>query len=103
TSPLRCAHVSGSPAGGYVCVPLAAHGETLGVLCLEPPPQSPNLSPRSPEHQVEALARQASAVGERISLALANLRLREVLRSQSIRDSLTGLFNRRYMEESLER
>jgi diguanylate cyclase (GGDEF)-like protein len=50
-----------------------------------------------------ALARQASAVGERISLALANLRLRDVLRSQSIRDPLTGLFNRRYMEESLER
>jgi diguanylate cyclase (GGDEF)-like protein len=42
-------------------------------------------------------------VGERISLALANLRLREVLRTQSIRDPLTGLFNRRYMEESLER
>ena len=52
---------------------------------------------------MEALARQAAAVGERISLALANLRLREVLRSQSIRDPLTGLFNRRHMEESLER
>jgi diguanylate cyclase (GGDEF)-like protein len=52
---------------------------------------------------MEAFARQAGAVGERISLALANLRLREVLRSQSIRDPLTGLFNRRYMEESLER
>ena len=52
---------------------------------------------------MEALARQATAVGERISLALANLRLRDVLRSQSIRDPLTGLFNRRYMEESLER
>ena len=102
-SPLRCAHVSGSPAGGYFCVPLAAHGETLGVLCLERPCQSPNPSFGSPEDQGEALARQASAVGERISLALANLRLREVLRNQSIRDPLTGLFNRRYMEESLER
>jgi diguanylate cyclase (GGDEF)-like protein/PAS domain S-box-containing protein len=103
TSPLRCAHVSGSPAGGYLCVPLAAQGETLGVLCLGRPSQSPHLSPRSSEDQIEALARQAAAVGERISLALANLRLREVLRSQSIRDPLTGLFNRRYMEESLER
>ncbi len=102
TSPLRCAHVSGSHAGGFVCVPLAAHGETLGVLCLERP-QSPNPSLGSPEDPMEVLARQASAAGERISLALANLRLREVLRSQSIRDPLTGLFNRRYMEESLER
>jgi diguanylate cyclase (GGDEF)-like protein len=49
------------------------------------------------------LERQATVVGERISLALANLRLREVLRGQSIRDPLTGLFNRRFMEESLER
>ena len=103
TSPLRCAHVGGSLAGGYVCVPLSAQGETLGVLCLERPRQSPNPSLGSPEDEMEAFARQSSAVGERISLALANLRLREVLRSQSIRDPLTGLFNRRYMEEALER
>ncbi|MEB3232862.1 MAG: diguanylate cyclase, partial [Leptolyngbyaceae bacterium] len=33
--------------------------------------------------------------------AIANLRLRETLHYQSIRDPLTGLFNRRYLEESL--
>ena len=103
TSPMRCAHVGTSLPGCYACIPLAAHGETLGVLCIECPHESPHRSRRSPEDQVEALARQASAVCERISLALANLRLREVLRSQSIRDPLTGLFNRRYMEETLER
>jgi diguanylate cyclase (GGDEF)-like protein len=42
-------------------------------------------------------------VAEHIALALANLKLQDTLRSQSIRDPLTGLFNRRYMEESLER
>ncbi|MHB2009205.1 MAG: sensor domain-containing diguanylate cyclase [Acidobacteriaceae bacterium] len=103
TSPMRCAHVTESLAGGYACIPLAAHGETLGVLCITCPSYSQNLSLRSQEDQMEALARQATAACERISLALANLRLREVLRSQSIRDPLTGLFNRRYMEESLER
>jgi diguanylate cyclase (GGDEF)-like protein len=102
-SPLRCAHVSGSLAAGYLCVPLAAQGETLGVLCLENTSQSPNPSLGSPEAPMEALARRASAVAERISLVLANLRVREALRSQSIRDPLTGLFNRRFMEESLER
>jgi len=101
-SPLRCTHVS-ALAGGYLCVPLAAQGETLGVLCLENPSQSPNPLLGSPEHQTEALILQASAVAERISLVLANLRVREVLRHQSIRDPLTGLFNRRFMEESLER
>lgn len=45
----------------------------------------------------------ATVAGAQISLAVANLQLRETLRSQSIRDSLTGLFNRRYMEESLAR
>ena len=42
------------------------------------------------------------AVAERISLAIANLRLRETLRGQAIRDVLTGLFNRRFLEEYLE-
>ena len=103
TAPMRCAHVTESLAGGYACIPLAAHGETLGVLCITCPSYSQNLSLRSQEDQMEALARHATAACERISLALANLRLREVLRSQSIRDPLTGLFNRRYMEETLER
>jgi len=51
----------------------------------------------------ESRRRLAVAVAEQFALALAHLRLRETLRSQSIRDSLTGLFNRRYMEETLER
>jgi diguanylate cyclase (GGDEF)-like protein len=40
---------------------------------------------------------------EHVALALVNIRLRETLREQSVRDELTGLFNRRYMEETLER
>ena len=38
-----------------------------------------------------------------MALALGNLKLKESLKNQSICDPLTGLFNRRYMEESLER
>jgi diguanylate cyclase (GGDEF)-like protein len=40
---------------------------------------------------------------EYIALSLTNARLRSKLMEQSIRDPLTGLFNRRYMEESLNR
>jgi diguanylate cyclase (GGDEF)-like protein len=98
SSPLRCSHVDKTSLASYVCVPMAAQGETLGVLYLECSYQSGEATLEIPE-----LGRQAIAAGERISLALANLKLREVLRSQSIRDPLTGLFNRRYMEESLER
>jgi diguanylate cyclase (GGDEF)-like protein len=42
-------------------------------------------------------------VAAQLGLALANVQLRETLRTQSIRDPLTGLFNRRYMEETLDR
>jgi diguanylate cyclase (GGDEF)-like protein len=45
----------------------------------------------------------AMTVAEDMALALSNLRLRETLRSQAIRDPLTGLFNRRYLEETMER
>jgi diguanylate cyclase (GGDEF)-like protein len=73
----------------------------LGVLYAELPAR--NSFPRSAEDPAEHFGRHLSAVAERFSFALANLRLREVLRTQSIRDPLTGLFNRRYLEESLER
>jgi diguanylate cyclase (GGDEF)-like protein/PAS domain S-box-containing protein len=102
-SPLRCAHVRKSASNGYLCVPLVAQGETLGVLYVENLCDEADSTPQAGLHRARVLERQAAAVGERISLALANLRLREVLRGQSIRDPLTGLFNRRFMEESLER
>ena len=98
-SPMRCNHVLGFPKNGYLCAPLAAHGETLGVLYLEFPPRDPSGN----GDPVRVLERQVTAVGERLSLALANLRLREALQQQSIRDTLTGLYNRRFMEESLAR
>lgn len=99
-SPMRCHHVKGFPANGYLCAPLAAQGETLGVLYLEFPPDESSANLAEP---MRILEHQVTAVGERFSLALANLRLREALQRQSIRDTLTGLYNRRFMEESLER
>jgi len=91
-----CKHVSmpsdEQPAPGYLCIPLAAQGEVIGVLTLDGP-EAPNAAER----------RVAMAAGEQLGLALANLRLQETLRTQSIRDPLTGLFNRRYLEVSLER
>ena len=53
--------------------------------------------------RAEPLQTLAVTVGDHISLALANIRLRETLRHQVVHDALTGLFNRRYLEETLER
>jgi diguanylate cyclase (GGDEF)-like protein/PAS domain S-box-containing protein len=96
---LSCRHVPQTVADGYLCMPLIAQGETLGVLHVQFRSQ--------PEAQMAGLpvARDqlALTVAEDMALALANLRLRESLRSQAIRDPLTGLFNRRYMEETLNR
>jgi len=61
-----------------------------------------DLSDLTPE-RAEPLKTLAVTVGDHISLALANIRLRETLRHQVIHDVLTGLFNRRYLEETLER
>jgi len=101
-SPLKCSHVRPNLTGDYLCVPLVAQGETLGVLYLED--QKSSLAPIETRMVLrEHLQMRAIAVSERISLSLANLKLREMLRGQSIRDALTGLFNRRYFEESLNR
>ncbi len=42
-------------------------------------------------------------MSEYLGLALGNFRLQQTLRYQSVRDALTGLFNRRYLEESIAR
>jgi|GEM_PF-2084018 len=95
-----CAHLSASGARGYLCVPMMAQGEALGVFHLQVGAQE---APAGGSWLTEAKQRLAETVAGQIALSLANLRLRETLRLQSIRDPLTGLFNRRYMEESLAR
>ncbi len=102
-SPLRCAHVHASLKSGHMCVPLMAQGETLGLLYLECRTHEDKPGSPSKEQMAAAVLRQAELVGERVSLVLANLKLREILRHQSVRDPLTSLFNRRYMEETLDR
>ncbi len=44
----------------------------------------------------------AETVAEQLALAIANLQLRETLRQENLRDPLTGLFNRRYLQEFFE-
>jgi diguanylate cyclase (GGDEF)-like protein/PAS domain S-box-containing protein len=99
SSPL-CPHLADSQQAGQssLCLPLTAQGETQGVLILRSLPDGEGTNP-FPENQQQL----ALTAADHIALALANLNLRETLRAQSIRDALTGLFNRRYLEESLPR
>jgi diguanylate cyclase (GGDEF)-like protein len=98
-----CKHVGPPTAMSYICVPMIAQGETLGVLHIRSNPWGASELPDQPIRTAESKWQLALTVSEHIGLALANLKLRESLRSKAIRDPLTGLFNRRYMEESLER
>jgi diguanylate cyclase (GGDEF)-like protein/PAS domain S-box-containing protein len=102
-SRLVCRHLTDPLAGGSLCVPMMAQGEALGILHLQTGLGGLSLVAASEAAPADSLRQLAVTVAEHLALALANLRLRETLRTQSIRDPLTGLFNRRYMEESLER
>jgi diguanylate cyclase (GGDEF)-like protein/PAS domain S-box-containing protein len=96
-SDLICKHVEGADCapGAYLCIPMVAHGEVMGLLHIRYANEN--------KHARSVIANSAKAATEQLSLILANLRLRDTLRNQSIRDPQTGLFNRRYMEDSLDR
>jgi diguanylate cyclase (GGDEF)-like protein/PAS domain S-box-containing protein len=102
-SGLLCQHVDPSLSTGYLCVPMMAQGEPLGLLHLQGGQSGSSQPGASPEDLRDSQQRLAVSVAEHIALALTNLKLQEKLRNQAIRDPLTDLFNRRYMEESLER
>ena len=78
---------------------MMAQGETLGMLYLQAKPSAEGVAAPFSESKQQL----ATAVAEQIALALSNLKLRETLRQQSVRDPLTGLFNRRFLEEVLDR
>ena len=102
---IHCRHV---PARSAVtlCIPMQAQSDMLGILhlVLEESPSSEGVHETKSEkkHLETAKQKLAVTVTEQVALALSNIRLRETLRNQAIRDPLTGLFNRRYLEESLQ-
>lgn len=95
-SAMNCRHVSTEVSGSYLCLPLVAQGEIMGILHLR------KTTPEQPD-RMKSIGLFAITIAEAVAMALANMKLRETLHDQAIRDGLTGLFNRRYLEETLER
>jgi diguanylate cyclase (GGDEF)-like protein/PAS domain S-box-containing protein len=102
-SGITCLHLTRSSTTECLCTPMVAQGNTLGVLHLEFESAEESRSNTEGESIRESHQRLAISAASQIALSLASLQLRETLREQSIRDPLTRLFNRRFLEESLER
>jgi diguanylate cyclase (GGDEF)-like protein len=94
---LLCQHIK-EPSGdgdfrNHICIPLIGSEMTFGIFYIS----------FALEDSISNVRNLVQAVSERAALAISNLSLRERLHEQIIRDPLTGLYNRRYMEKTLER
>ncbi len=104
---LLCPHVTEAAreAYPYMCVPLASQDISLGVLHVTSRGSYPN-DPTDKEGKVRARKARRHLIlsfSQRVSMALVNIRLRDSLKEQTVRDPLTGLYNRRYLDDMLGR
>jgi diguanylate cyclase (GGDEF)-like protein len=101
TGSASCAHLQSAYASAHnnnniQCLPLMAYGELLGIVVLE----ADMVGDSQECLEIEGSRRFAL---EQVGLSIGNLKLRESLRQASIRDVLTGLYNRRFFAESSQR
>jgi diguanylate cyclase (GGDEF)-like protein len=89
-----CAHIAQPPPAFSFCLPLNGQGGILGLLRLQ--------AGATEELMSEPRQLVAVALAHQVALGLSNLKLKEILREEAIRDPTTGLFNRRFMQESLD-
>jgi diguanylate cyclase (GGDEF)-like protein/PAS domain S-box-containing protein len=95
-STVRCRHAHGETES-YVCMPIHGQGQVLGLFHI-----AIDVSPRTRRPTQDAEQR-LRAMTDRVGPALANLKLRDTLREMALRDGLTGLYNRRYLEDVFNR
>ena len=98
---LTCNHVH-NDIDSYTCVPIIAQGEMLGMIHMEYIGHFGFETDEERQRYFQSRERLMKIAADNLALSLVSLNLREALKHQSIRDPLTSLFNRRYMEESLQ-
>lgn len=101
TGSASCAHLQSEYASAHnnnniQCLPLMAYGELLGIVVLEANVAS------DPQESLEIEGNRRFAL-EQVGLSIGNLKLRESLHQAATRDVLTGLYNRRFFDESSQR
>ncbi len=80
----------------FTCLPIMAHGDTVGLIHIEF--LEDGINPEVLDTKVFT-----KRCAEHISMAIANVKLRDELQDQSTRDPLTGLYNRRFFLNALRR
>ncbi len=90
---MLCKHFDGVVSGGYVNLPLTVQSGIIGML---------HLSARNGNTISKTQLQLATIFNEVIKLSIANIRLHEALQDQAIHDPLTGLYNRRYLNEIMQ-
>lgn len=98
-----CNHIVEGCEQGYVCAPAIAQGEMIGVLSVTLGPGDDADRAGMLRRSVESRAHLISMAADNLAMALVSLKLREALRNRSVRDPLTSMFNRRYLDETLVR
>ena len=92
-------HHAEAPGQASLCVPLVAHGDTIGLLTLTANgSEQTGSTTQDATEKAERTLRLAQMVGAQLGLTLANLKLQDSLRQQAITDPLTQAFNRRYLD-----
>ncbi len=89
-----CSHFPGETTV-TICIPMSAHGVPVGLIAMK--------TAGDTEKEILRATRTGQSVADQLALALSNIELRSELKSLAIRDPLTNLFNRRYLQDSIVR
>lgn len=99
---VRCEHLHHEDPASYLCIPLLAQNEVIGLMHIVSHHPA-NLS----ESEIRAIYERhgllINNLAVQLALAITNIQLRETLKNRSVRDHLTGLYNRTYLSEFLSR
>jgi len=105
-SNLFCHHINDGapPENDGLCVPIANNEAQIGLIFLEfegrPDRQG---APPHDSFSHDSIKELCSTTADHIALAITNIRLQEKLRESAVRDSLTGLYNRRHTLDFLKK
>ncbi len=100
---VACSGACGLCGAPGLCMPLIVNETTLGLLRFEGLSLAPSSTTDRENLEHEAQIHFVEAAATTIALGLANINLLGELRQQSWRDALTGLYNRRFLDDALRR